>query len=83
MATDLDIELIQQNVLPALAVLSPQEKRILILRYGLFGQEYHTQQEIAEMIGIPQQKVSRRIGSALKKIRRRLRTHRVTFADFL
>ena len=50
--------------------LSPREKRIMELRFGLYGNEEKTQKEIADMLGISQSYISRlekKIVSRLKK----------------
>ena len=39
--------------------LSPREKRIMELRFGLNGVEEHTQSQVAEMLGISQSYISR------------------------
>jgi len=78
-----DIELIHAKVLPLLAGLSPEEKRMAELRYGLFGEEPHTQAEIAEIFGFSQQIISYKIIGILKKIRNDLAVQRVSFTDFV
>ena len=49
--------------------LSPRERFIIILRYGLFSQNEHTQKEIANMLHISRSYVSRIEKSALEKMR--------------
>ena len=46
-------------LLAAVARLSPREKQIMELRFGLCGQQEHTQKEVADMIGISQSYISR------------------------
>ena len=36
-----------------------REKEILVLRYGLYGNEYHTQRQVAKRLGISRSYVSR------------------------
>lgn len=49
--------------------LTPREKQVLILRYGLFGQKELTQNEIGERLGISRSYVSRIEKKALEKLR--------------
>ena len=46
-------------LLAAVARLSPRERQIMELRFGLCGQQEHTQKEVADMIGISQSYISR------------------------
>ena len=54
-------------------VLTPREKQIVILRYGLSGQAPQTQREIAEVFGISRSYVSRIEKKALGKLQDVLR----------
>lgn len=49
--------------------LSKREQTVVIFRYGLWGQEELTQQEIARRLGISRSYVSRIEKKALKKLR--------------
>lgn len=49
--------------------LSPRERLVLKMRYGLYNGEEYTQREIAEQIGISRSYVSRIEKSAIKKLR--------------
>ncbi len=51
------------------SVLSPRERLILKMRYGLYNQEEYTQREIAQQLGISRSYVSRIEKSAIKKLR--------------
>ena len=54
----------------AINVLSPREKQIITLRFGLGGGKEQTQKEVADQLGISQSYISRlekRIISRLKK----------------
>lgn len=54
----------------AIDTLSPRERHIVELRFGLFGKKPKTQKEVADMLGISQSYISRlekRIFSRLKK----------------
>ena len=50
--------------------LSPRDKKIMILRYGLFGHEEMTQKDVASLLGISQSYISR----IEKKVIRRLKS---------
>lgn len=54
------------------AVLTPREKRIIELRYGLKNGKEVTQREIARAMGISRSYVSRIEAKALKKLRGQL-----------
>ena len=57
-------------LLQAVAKLSPRERSIMELRFGLSGQKEHTQKEVADSLGISQSYISRlekRIIERLKK----------------
>ena len=50
--------------------LNPRDRDIIILRYGLLGQQELTQKEVAEKLGISQSYISR----IEKKVIKRLKT---------
>ena len=50
-------------------VLSPRERLVLKMRYGLYNQEEYTQREIANQLGISRSYVSRIEKSAIEKLR--------------
>lgn len=50
------------------AVLTPREKQIVVMRYGLYGQRAATQREVAAKLGISRSYVSRIEKSALEKL---------------
>ena len=52
--------------------LTPRERQIIVLRYGLGDVEPHAQREVAAMLGISRSYVSRIEKSALEKLRRAL-----------
>ena len=57
-------------VLQAVSKLAPRERQIMELRFGLCGQEEHTQKQVADVLGISQSYISRlekRIIERLKK----------------
>ena len=49
--------------------LSPREKLVLKMRYGLYNSEEYTQREIARQLGISRSYVSRIEKSAVEKLR--------------
>lgn len=51
------------------SVLSPRERLVLKMRYGLYNQEEYTQREIANQLGISRSYVSRIEKSAIEKLR--------------
>ncbi len=51
------------------SALSPRERLILKMRYGLYNQEEYTQREIAMQLGISRSYISRIEKSAIKKLR--------------
>ena len=50
-------------------VLSPRERLVLKMRYGLYGEDEYTQREVADMLGISRSYVSRIEKRALQKLR--------------
>ena len=53
-------------------VLSPQERQVIVLRYGLDGQSPKRQREVAVLTGISRSYVSRIEKRALEKLRQAL-----------
>ncbi len=51
------------------AELSPRERLVLKMRYGLYNEEEYTQREIADLLGISRSYVSRIEKSAIEKLR--------------
>ena len=51
------------------SVLSPRERLVLKMRYGLYNQEEYTQREIAKQLGISRSYISRIEKSAIEKLR--------------
>ena len=49
--------------------LSSRDKKIMILRYGLFGHEEMTQKDVAEMLGISQSYISRIEKKVIRKLK--------------
>ena len=53
-------------------VLTPQEKQVIVARYGLGGGTPHRQREVAKLTGISRSYVSRIEKRALEKLRQAL-----------
>ena len=49
--------------------LNERDKKIMILRYGLFGHEEVTQKDVADMLGISQSYISRIAKKVIKKLK--------------
>ena len=67
---ELDQEIEREILRNALEQLNTREKQIIILRFGLGGQQERTQKEVADLLGISQSYISR----LEKKILSRLHT---------
>lgn len=67
---DIESEAERDMLRQAVSHLSPRERQIMEMRFGLNGEEEKTQKEVADAIGISQSYISR----LEKKIIRRLRT---------
>lgn len=61
-----DIQLLYEKIQ---SELSPRERLVLKMRYGLYNQEEYTQREIADQLGISRSYVSRIEKSAIEKLR--------------
>ncbi|MBQ7541947.1 MAG: RNA polymerase sporulation sigma factor SigK [Clostridia bacterium] len=73
-ADDLDIRVRSEKLHELLRDMpESREKTILILRYGLYGNEAHTQRMAAAKLGISRSYVSRLEKKALTSLRRKLR----------
>lgn len=66
---DMEQEAERNELLDCVSRLSPRERRIMCLRFGICGEKEHTQKEVADMLGISQSYISR----LEKRIIRRLR----------
>lgn len=77
-AEELDRRLLAERALAYTeSILSPRERRILFMRYGLGGGRPSTQKETASRLGISRSYVSRIEKSALEKLRRALEGQRL------
>ena len=52
--------------------LSPREKKIMVLRFGLGASKEHTQKEVADQLGISQSYISRLEKRIIHRLRRDL-----------
>ena len=66
---DLELQAERQQLLSCVSRLPPREQEIMRLRFGICGQQEHTQKEVADRLGISQSYISR----LEKRIIRRLR----------
>ena len=67
-------EMVQRMCQAMDAVLTPQERQVIVLRYGLSGHKPHRQREVAQLTGISRSYVSRIEKRALEKLRAELET---------
>jgi RNA polymerase primary sigma factor len=61
--------LLRRHMEDAMQVLSPRERQVLRLRYGLDGGHEHTLGEIADRLGVTSERVRQIEGMALSKLR--------------
>ena len=54
---------------PELLLVKERDKKIMILRYGLFGNEEVTQKDVADMLGISQSYISRIEKKVIKRLK--------------
>lgn len=62
--------------------LDERERRILILRFGLKGEEPRTLEEVAKEFGITRERIRQIEVTTLKKIRERLQNEKEKFEDY-
>ena len=65
----LEDEVDKQLLLKALMRLNDREKRIMELRFGLFGNKEYTQKQVADMLGISQSYISRLEQRIIRQLR--------------
>ena len=51
-----------------------REKKIIVLRYGLYGNDFHTQRQVAKKLGISRSYVSRIEKKALLALQKALKS---------
>ena len=66
-----------------LSTLDERERKILILRFGLEGEEAHTLEEVAQKFGITRERIRQIEVVALQKIRTSLQTGKEKLEDFI
>lgn len=70
-AEQIDLKIKIEKMMKGISsVLSPTEKQIIVLRYGLCGTNPITQREVAESLGISRSYVSRLESGAIEKLRK-------------
>lgn len=69
---DVEKEAEKATLLLAVEKLSPREKQIMELRYGLYSTREHTQKEVADILGISQSYISRLEKRILSRLRHEL-----------
>lgn len=70
-ADQIDLKIKVEKMMKGISsVLSPTEKQIIVLRYGLCGTKPITQREVAESLGISRSYVSRLESGAIEKLRK-------------
>ena len=70
LAEELDRKIMTDRMLHYVdTILTPRERQIVMMRYGIGGIEAQTQREIAQVLGISRSYVSRIEKSALTKLR--------------
>ena len=72
LSRDLDDSVEKQLLHDAIHALTPREKHIVDLRYGLGSETEHTQKEVADMMGISQSYISRLEKRIIGKLREEL-----------
>lgn len=66
-----------------LETLDERERKILILRFGLGGEEPHTLEEVAKQFGVTRERIRQIEVTALKKVRDRFQTESEKLEDYL
>ena len=69
---DIEQEAEKDMLLNAVGKLSPREKKIMKLRFGLESTKEHTQKEVADSIGISQSYISRLEKRIIKRLRQQI-----------
>ena len=68
-AEDLDLKINSKRLYKYLEEIPEREKRILIMRYGLYNTKALTQKQVAEKLGISRSYVSRIESKAIKRLK--------------
>lgn len=69
---DLEQEAERQQLLGCVSRLSPREQKIMCLRFGICGEQEHTQKEVADSMGISQSYISRLEKRIIRHLREEL-----------
>ena len=70
-AEQIDLKIKIEKMMKGISsILTPTEKQIIVLRYGLCGTKPITQREVAESLGISRSYVSRLESGAIEKLRK-------------
>ena len=71
---EIDLKIRVEQLYEFLAAMKgSREKEIIVLRYGLYGNEYHTQRQVAKRLGISRSYVSRIEKKALLGLQKAMR----------
>ena len=65
----LENEVEKQLLITEIEKLDDRDKQIMILRYGLLGNEEMTQKDVAELLGISQSYISRIEKKVIRKLK--------------
>ncbi len=72
-----DFAVLQERILEVLRSLSPREKEIIELRYGLLDGNPCTLDEVANIFGITRERIRQIESRAIAKLRQPIRSHRL------
>lgn len=70
---DLDLRINSSKLYKLLSILNEREKRIIVLRYGLYGEKPLAQREVAKKLNISRSYVSRIEKQAVEKLREKFK----------
>lgn len=76
-ATNLSI--LKENLYEMLDFLTPREKKIVIMRFGLDGGEMHTLEEVGKEFGVTRERVRQIEAKTLEKLRTHPSADRIRF----
>jgi RNA polymerase primary sigma factor len=80
---EMGLVLRDERIHDVLQTLDERERKILVLRFGLEGQEPHTLEEVAQNFGITRERIRQIEVSALKKIRSRFSDEKERLEDYV
>jgi RNA polymerase primary sigma factor len=63
-----NLELLKKNLYEMLDFLTPREKKIIIMRFGLDGGEIHTLEEVGKEFGVTRERVRQIEAKTLEKL---------------